>query len=503
MKRILPINPNPYFHSYTQHGYFHAITSSEDKVTNDINDPVAEIEVSDYEKYNWKNQRDRLNYNYIDGKLRFFANKWNTGMNMAFLRKCKEFDELSVTIHKQLYSNAWSSITLFISSNTGHNITNMDSHDVVVGHFEKDGIFYSVEKGIHNRLDDGRKKPITIKIIKRENDIYMSYYDNNFSSDSIFIHHLDNSDDEYSIGFAINLDNSIYHEWVFSNYIQLFARPKDIIPIDYIVNPHKDWCVHTSNTLIDYHRIKIDDIKVFNISTLEYIKRQIDLGNYIESEINDNLNFQVSDELKGKHFHQNLIYGYDDDKEIIYTLYYNQGQVSKGNITYKDYESERNNGGSKFLYMMKYNPCSEHFAINTKRIRQLYKEYNNSENISLYESFFQDGFMEGLSCYQYFTIGEGAERTKSDVRIVYLLYERANCNKDRIEYLYEIGALSSEKYKDLIRLIDYQIEELGMIKNLIIKQRMQGNKKTARIMDYLEKAFSYEKEFVNTMIDSL
>lgn len=85
--------------------------------------------------------------------------------------------------------------------------------------------------------------------------------------------------------------------------------------------------------------------------------------------------------------------------------------------------------------MMKYNFCSEYFAINPKRIRQLYKEYKNRENKSLYEEFFQDGFMEGLSCYKFFTVGDGSEQTKEDLRIIYLLYERANCNKDRIESL--------------------------------------------------------------------
>lgn len=49
---------------------------------------------------------------------------------------------------------------------------------------------------------------------------------------------------------------------------------------------------------------------------LEYIKRQIDLDNYVETEINDNPNFKVPDEIKVKYFHQNLISGYNDDDEI-------------------------------------------------------------------------------------------------------------------------------------------------------------------------------------------
>ena len=503
MKKLLPINVNPYIHTYTQHGFFHAMTGADDKVCFSVEDSVAEIYVSEYEKYNWQEQTDQLNYTVdSEGRLIFTANKWNVGMNMAFWRECQKQDELSLRIDKQLYSNAWSAITVFITPDTDCNMTDMNEYRIVVGHFEKDGVFFSVKRGKHNRFDCGFKKPMSLKMIRENNDIFMTFCDEEESFESYKIYHIENEEEKYRIGFAINLGNSAYNEWVYSNYIQLFARPNDIIPVDYIVNVHKDWCVHTSNTLIDYHRIKVKELKKLKVTELDYIKLQIDLDSFVEVELNDNLNFNRTDE-KGKFFHQNLIYGYDDDKQCLYTLFYKMGKIAKGIVSYKDFESERNKGGAKFLYMMHYNPCSEYFTLYPKRLLWLYKDYRNSENISLYESFYLDNFMIGMSCYEYFTIGEGVMRTYLDIRVIFLFFEKAVCDKDRVEYLYARGIISQEAYEKLTELLVGKIKTLGIIKNAVLKNTSGGRLKKDSLSEYLEDALENEKKFVDMMIDVL
>lgn len=503
MRKVLPINPEPYIHTYTQHGFFNAIAGSEDKVCYDMDKSIADIIVSDFDKYVWEEQTDQLDYRNNDGKLSFYTNKWNIGMNMAFWRKCYNEDEISLKVVKQLYSNAWSSITIFITSDLECEMTNLNSYDISVGHFAKDGLFYSTEKGIHNRVDTGFEKTLTMKIIREDKAVYMAYTNGDSLSKKIPIFQLEDNIKEYRIGFAINLGNSAYYEWVFSNYIQLFAKPDACMPIDYTVNPHKDWCVHTYNPLIDYHRIKKSDLLKIDISTLEYIKQQIKLDYYVESEINDNLNLRISDDKRGKLFHQNLIYGYDDEKQCIYTLFYDQGRVFCGEITYEEFESDRNVGGTNYLYMMRYNPCFEYFALDYKRVLQLFKEYSKGENYSLYESYYQDGFIEGLKCYEYFTVGEGEEKTNHDIRIIYLFYERALCNRDRIEYLFSKGIINQTIYEKLHEVIKKEIDELQIIKNLVVRQRLRGKYKEGVLTVYLKNVIKYETEFVEKIITSL
>lgn len=503
MKKKLPIQRTPYMHTYTQHGFFHAITCTDDKVCLNEKDTVAEIIVRDYEKYEWQEQKDQLRYVLdTDGKLCFFANRWNTGMNMAFWRECKVCDELTLRIEKQLYSNAWSAISIFLIKASENNPIDFDAPKISVGRFEKDGVFYSSEPKVHHRINAGRRAPVEIKLVRENEEVFMECAEDQGVSKRFLICQLEQQD-ECRIGFSVNLGNNAYYEWTFSNYVQLFARPGSIIPVDYMVNLHKDWCVHTTNPLVDYHRIKKENLNILKLSCLEYIKLQIDLDNYVETEINDNLNFGMLDEEGGKYFHQNLIYGYDDEKGCLYTLFYYQGKVAESEISYDDFESERNQGGSDNLYMMHYNPCSEHFALYPDRLVQLFREYRDGVNISMYEPFFRDGFMIGNSVFQYFALGDGREKFYSDVRVLYLLYERAACNQDRIEYLNARGLLSENAYQNLKEIINEEVNELRYVKNAFIKRHIKGMLQLGDFDDNMRRAAYLEKRFVDQFIELL
>ena len=503
MEKKLPIQRKPYMHTYTQHGFFHAITCTDDKVCLDENNTVAEIFVHDYEMSKWQEQKDQLQYVLNpDGKLCFFANRWNVGMNMAFWRECKSWDELTLRIEKQLYSNAWSAISIFLVKASESQPIDFDAPKIVIGRFEKDGVFYSTEPKVHHRLNIGLKKPVELRLIRENDMVYGECIDDEHSGERFSICQLE-AHEEYRIGFAVNLGNNVYYEWTFLNYVQLFARPGSIIPVDYMVNIHKDWCVHTTNPLVDYHRMNGNDLRVLKLSRLEYIKLQIDLDYYVETEINDNLNFGMPDEEGGAYFHQNLIYGYDDEKSCLYTLYYDQGKVALGEISYEDFESERNQGGSSNLYMMRYNPCSEHFALYPDRLVQLFREYRDSINISMYEPFFKDGFMIGDRVFRYFALGEGRERFYSDIRVLYLLFERSACNQDRIEYLHARGFLSENAYCDLSEIIKEQVNELRYVKNAFIKRCIKGELELGDFDDNMRKAVDLEKDFVDRFIEVL
>lgn len=504
MKKILPINANPCMHSYTQHAYLHAIASSTDKVVYDLSDAVAEISVENYDSFKWSSKSDELTYSFSKERhMQFFTNKWNHGMNMAFWRDCKENDSIRFTIYKQLYSNAWSNISLFVTSKDTLDILQLNSYDIVAGNFAKDGIFHSGDKGFHNRIHYGLKMPITICLTKEQDCVYIQYENDSFSSKKILVGTTNSAENEYYIGFSVDLRNSIYYEWMFSNYIQLFSRTTEIIPIDFIVNWHKDWCVHTANHLIDYNKVHIRDITTLHISLLDFVKQQIDINQYIEIELNDNMKVNIPDEQAGPHFHQNLIYGYSDEKELLYVLYFFQGNIRTAEVSYSDFESERNHNESRIIYMLRYCPCYEKFELSLPRLLNVYKEYKADTNISFFDSFYDDGYFVGSKCFRQYCDIALLEKTFWDIRFPHLLYERATCNLNRVEYLYFIKVISEADYERMAELLKKEQEMLLSARNAIFKWNISGKPSLSDLRTFMATAYEADEKFTDDIINCL
>lgn len=468
MKKTLPINNDPYIRTYTHHGFLQSIISSRDKVCYDVTDAVAEVVVDRYENYDWEVDNDRMTYSIEEGNsLSFFTNKWNYGMNIAFCRKCQKTDEISFTINKQLYSNAWSAISIFLIKDNVEHYNSLDHYNIVVGNFEKDGIFYSVQKGIHERIKSGLNKPLNIKLLRDNSSIYIQYSDDTYSSETILICELDN-DDEWKIGFGINLGNSMYYEWLFSNYVQLFVDKNGWMPIDYLVNQHKDWSIYTTNPFIDYHCRTLEDLDIIGCTELQYIKMQIKLGCYVEVLINDRLNDKKSSG-EGSFFHQNMIYGFDDEEEVLYLVYYKMGKLEHNKLSYSDYESERNQLSSRKIYIHKYNPSYERFHLSTKMLAQVYFDYLQGDNIALYEPYLEEEGVFGLSCYERICRFEEMNNVIADIRITHLLLEHTECNIDRVKYLFFCSQITDEKYNILNNYLQIQKQNLFIARNKCLK----------------------------------
>ncbi len=328
MKKILPVNINPYIRTFAYHGYHHSVISSNGKVLNDLSEDVACVQVKNFAHYIWENQVEDLHYEInTNNTLRFYGNKWNTNMNAAFWRSCNTFDEIEITIHKQLYSNVWANICLFLASNSESAMAGANpSYNIQIGNFSKDGLYYRIDKEPHTVLYPAPALPLSIRLIKHDSHISIVYNDAAQTEKKITL-----SDDTsgYSldrIGFAINLGCNSYYEWMFSNYINFYVNIDYSMPVDYLCNKHKNWVIHTDDYFIDYSAETEQSISTLGLSMIDYIKKMIDLNRYIETITNNNIYLNKSD-INGKLFHQDLIYGYDDSMECFYLLYYKLGKV--------------------------------------------------------------------------------------------------------------------------------------------------------------------------------
>ena len=496
MRKILPVNTHPYIRSYTHHGYLHSVISSDDKVETDENVSLADFTVKEYSSYCWNSQKGNLTYKENNGSFKVYGNRWNLDMNMTYWRDCKEDDYIEIFIERQMYINPWSSITLFLTD-LQSDMLNIDNIYLRVGNFSRDGVYYSIRDDSYSIINRHCISN-TIRIEKNNNAVYMMYRDGE-DEFKIKITELDHTTN-YKIGFSVTLGNNSYYEWLFSNYINICVNYKSGIPIDFICNKKKDWAPHTSDYFIDYNTESLEDIKRLGFNEINYIKKMIDLGRYIEVEVNDNLNDGISDE-NGAYFHPNLIYGYDDDINTIYLLYYDYGLIKTSMISFDTYLSSRNQKVNKQYIVYKYNPGYEHFKLSAEFFLDKFKEFRDSVYISLNENETGNEHIYGLNCYKSLMSSEGYDAIINDMRISHLLYERSICNRDRVVYLIAKGLLDPEECQKIIEDLNMQCKTLSILKNIILKKQLGGVVDNEQVKNYIESVSNMEIEITEELIN--
>lgn len=94
-------------------------------------------------------------------------------MNLVFWRECKEFDEVEMVIQKQLYSNSWSSITLFLTSEN-LDMLNIDDYNIRIGNFSRDGIYSTVLGETHKKIHRECNLNATIKLVRKKKKLFLN-----------------------------------------------------------------------------------------------------------------------------------------------------------------------------------------------------------------------------------------------------------------------------------------------------------------------------------------
>lgn len=499
MKKILPVNINPYIRTYIHHGFLHSIIGAYDKVLYNITDDVACVKIKNYSKYSWDSQVEKLRYDTVPGDtLKFYGNKWNIDMNAAFWRKCNAYDEIEICINNQLYTNVWASICLFLTSNTKASMTDIDtSYNFMFGNFSKDGVFYKFENSPHTVLCDAPTFPLTIRLVKTETHIILIHKDAMQKENKITLEINENNCSYERIGFGVNLNCNSYYEWVFSNYINFYVNGNNSMPIDYLCSNHKNWDCHTYNYFIDFNIETEKNLNIIGYTLIDYIKKIIDLNKYVEILINDSIHLKND---SYDFFHQDLIYGYDDIEGCFHLLYYNNGKACPATMLYIDFLSKRNFLQNRTIYIYDYNPGGEHYKLSTQHMLQVFKEYRDSQNITYYEFWYDNSYNFGINGINSLFSNRGQKVLLSDIRVSHLLYERSRCNYDRVEYLYYKNILDEIDYKRVRELSQKTCNLTLCIRNLIIKKILGGKANQDTIMNYLKEYISIEKKLTDDII---
>lgn len=498
MKKILPINNNPSMRTYTHHGYFHAILSTEEKVVKDDITSIAELSIKDYDTFSWKVKQGKVKYKQEGNQFIVYGNKWNLDMNLVFWRECKEFDEVEMVIQKQLYSNSWSSITLFLTSEN-LDMLNIDDYNIRIGNFSRDGIYSTVLGETHKKIHRECNLNATIKLVRKKEEVIFEYYDkeNNEVISKIVSDSFDIKNPQ--IGVAVAIGNNSYYEWIFSNYINIVFNYNNGMPMDFLWNAHKNWKPYVDNYFFDYIIETIDDVMAMGVTIIDYIKLQINLGRYVETDINDNINLGGPDE-DGPYFHPNMIYGYDDEQACFNIFYYNNGKIVDTVFSYELFMSDRNEYADRKIITWKYAPAYEHYKLSAKHLLQQFQEFKFSENITFYESQYENGYIFGMEGYKELLTDHGIQVLKEDIRASYLLYERAKCNKDRVIYLINKGIIEIDAEDDLLENLDKQCDNTTLLVNLILKKSLGRNVSDERLISLMQSIINLEESITDDFI---
>lgn len=504
----LHINSKPRIRTYTYHSFFHAIISADDKVSN----IAAKIHIKNFDNYTWSEQKEELSYTRCGDTIIFKANKWNTGMNHCFWRKCLENDEIELKIEKQLFSNSWGAINIFITDNNQINMLEDDEYTYRLGNFCKDKIYLRINNSQIEMKNIEFEEPFSLIIQKKRNEYIAKIRKDNYEV-KLNTWVSDDINKNMRIGFEIKLNNNAFYEWYFSNYIEIHGNitSSSPIPIDFLFNYRKNWCTYHTNYFVEYHTFNRNSISEYGMTVLEFVKASINLNQYVEMWLNEN----YLDDIKGEgikpHIHQNLIYGYDDNDEILYVMQMKSGIPRLVKMKYKDFMKEDNfSEKHKLIVPTSYDPDYMVYELDPKYIAYILQVYIESIDMSMgMHHCIMDGQRTwGIELLKELNTESGLKCILSDIRVSHLLYERSHCMKERLEYMFARNIITLEELNSILPYVDKTIDITSIIRNLVLIKRYR--KESTNLNKYIEKIkchlcmlYDYEKKYVQIFINVL
>jgi len=500
----LPINMKPKIRTFSYYAFTHAI------IDNDFynGDVVARIAISQFNRYKWSSICESLDIKQEGNHLDFYADEFRMNMNACFFRSVEKDDEIQIKIDFQQYSQPWGAINVFLSDLSDEDMMNDDGYLCRMGFFNKKGVYVRTQNVEHNLRKRIVSLPVVLRIKKQKQQIF--FFAGTDLPEAIFEYQLPDDCKDIKIGFQIKLNSNVYYDWLFSNHIQLLSDIHDYdCKLKYFYGTLKDYQYYTNNYFLNYNNVNVRDYKNFGISMSEFIKYNLSKHKYIETFL-DHYYIEGQCEYGDKHhYHQFLIYGYDDYAQEFLILGYNtNGIIKKLTISYKGLrECENQNFNQNMLVVIEYEPDSRTYETNILYIARMIQDYVNGNNsgINISHLLTTETRQYGIMIYNELLTNKGLWLLTKDRRISFLLYEHKQCMAERVQFLKKKGYLSEEDSRELCEKAQELVTLSALIKNYAIKC-MVTNKETEvqkmkeAIQTLRDKDFMFMNDFLESII---
>lgn len=503
MKKILPIDKECKLYSYTYHLFTNAISCNQMTTGNQ----VAKIRIMD-EDYD-----DSWNKDILNGKLtvknNLITRSFGKFENYAYAsasRRCKDNDSITICILYQQYSAPWSSIHLFLSEAGEHkNIFERNTcvefgNSCYLGLYFKEGNEYS--KAADTKY---RYKPIYLRLEKQGLKVIGSY-----SLDAKDWMEYDScelkNESEYEFGIAINNNCREYYHWFYANYIQLTFKKDTDVCLDYHIAYKRNYSMLNTFFFLKMNHYDDLDIRRYEGGIWEYVRKEIDVHRYVILSLNE---FYVQNRFtyqKKNYDHPNMIYGYDDKKQVVYAMGVNvKLQPICDTIPVKDFVIAYEKSKKSEVISAEYELDNQIYGLNLERIEKFLQDYLTGNNSSKEIDYFASSQDCTYGIDIYMELVKDLKNIKLlvvDKRITYVLYEHKRIMKDRVDYLYKNQVFGKEDYTYLSDGMQQICKKANSIMNLILRYDFSGNvQKLNAAIQYILELKALEEKYYNYLLN--
>ena len=265
--------------------------------------------------------------------------------------------------------------------------------------------------------------------------------------------------------------------WLCDHMIQLIIRP-DYIPTKADFYEHADLdnfiCILYGCPHLEWMRNNCYTAEYEKFT--DYIEFQINNGYFVEPNL-DNYYFEFSLCYKSYHLiHPTLIYGYDNDRKIVYVSdFYNHGRYIRKEISYDEINRSMKNDYIMNLY--KYQEAE--YLVNHKLMNMYLRDYLNAKDSSMrFEQSYQEynhNVIFGIDVYDYI-IDKMCNKDELDIRPFHVLYDHKELMKLRLMFLNDYPEYSC-KLEGLLELNEEARRDALHLRNLVLKYNISHDRR--------------------------
>lgn len=490
-KVVLPIIEAPSLNSYVHHSYPCAII--EDK-------SICSLYVSNNDEHQWKVENTNAALEYLpEQQILTIENKKGRADTYAVMqRQCGICDEIIVKVNQFVLMDSLSYIRMSVGTQNQYQkeddvFFRWNQYDITVnerliafeGHFD---VYYRMRRN--------------------ENSIEVCASQDKFAWIPVYWNEIE-FDYNQDVFFYIKIyyGENYYEYWKNMNFIQMVYNGNDYnrVYLDYFTFPRKryDASYQEFSYFLDTEYLLMDECLEPFDSIVLFIKDSLRHGYYVNIDIDEQYIPERQDLEPKEYFHFNLVYGYDDEKEVFYALGYKQsGKLSTAYISY--HVLVRDIVGKNVVrYKKNINTTPYMFSIDylLKSLEEYLYGIDSSEK---YMGVIgkQKG-VYGINVFNELLYTErGRELIVTDRRLSFVLYEHCVNMIDRLNFIDKMGFLDKESREYLFEIGYEMLKASEILKNGVIKNIYKKNM-SEKIMFQVNILFELEKKFYGELVKIL
>lgn len=312
------------------------------------------------------------------------------------------------------------------------------------------------------------------------------------------------------IGLFSWIGEDTFQNWFYSNYIQLHAgkelEPVYDVKLDYYMGIKRLDMYNNNNPWVIQSYVEPRLVSKI-VDICDFIKACIDVGKYVSIMLNEKYIPYSFAYNKFDYDHQSLIYGYDEDKRIIYCMGYDKHQhYVPFELTYDIFIKAYAKITKVYkILISEYTIPEFYYRFDVNLMIKMLNEYKSNVDSSYREEFNINGNLRFFGIQIYDICLSNIQKMR-DQRISYIINEHKKIMVSRIKYLKGKGVLNNSDY---MRLHEMSVELEKLSSKLIlfcVKYRIKADDKMlSAISEYIailkKKDMIFIEEFIRTLDD--